>query len=106
MKILVQFQTGPGTRWLYRPDEVRKQLEQMGVSVAHAMSEGAMPKVTAIVEEDKPMTKPLTVCAWCSPGVTGPNVSHGICQFHKNAMLAQLPKTENAEQPKSNDIQH
>lgn len=28
------------------------------------------------------------ICAWCRPGVTGGNISHGICRRHSREMLA------------------
>lgn len=33
------------------------------------------------------------VCAWCHPGLRGPNLSHGICARHKAEMIAQIPTT-------------
>ena len=98
MKILVQFESGPNTRWLFRADEVRKQLEGMGRSVARAMSDGSLPRVTAIVEEQQ-TDELVKVCAWCKPGVTAPNITHGICQYHKQAMLAELAARKTAQQP-------
>ncbi len=29
------------------------------------------------------------ICAWCWPEAIAPNVTHGICQMHKNQILAQ-----------------
>ena len=30
------------------------------------------------------------VCSWCHPGVTGPNITHGICRKHAKIMRMQL----------------
>lgn len=92
MKILLQFEEGPNTRWLFPSGDVRKAVESLGRNIAHALTDGSVPKVSAIIEESK---VPEVICAWCSPGVTRPGISHGICTFHKEAMLKQ--KTE---QPK------
>lgn len=27
------------------------------------------------------------LCAWCHPGVSGPNITHGICATHKQQVL-------------------
>jgi hypothetical protein len=36
----------------------------------------------------KPDAPLETVCAWCHPGDTRPNISHGICEKHRKEMLA------------------
>lgn len=32
----------------------------------------------------------ITICAWCYPGVSAPNISHTICERHKRDMLAGI----------------
>jgi len=98
MKILVQFEAGPNTRWLFSLDEVRKELERLARNVSCAMTEGPQPKVTAIVEEQT-AAPALVLCAWCNPSRTEPGISHGICNFHKVRMEAELLKIK-TEQPK------
>ena len=36
--------------------------------------------------------KPRVICAWCEPGPYPPGVSHGICERHRNDMLAEVRK--------------
>ena len=31
-----------------------------------------------------------SVCAWCEPGVREENTTHGICDMHAEAMLAEI----------------
>lgn len=36
-------------------------------------------------------TKLIKVCAWCEPNRKGKNITHGICQMHKDRFLKGLP---------------
>jgi len=37
--------------------------------------------------------KPITLCAWCHPNPTEPNISHGICKKHLAELLEQAKET-------------
>jgi hypothetical protein len=37
----------------------------------------------------------VVICAWCSPGVGGENVSHTICEKHAAAMRAEIEAFKN-----------
>jgi hypothetical protein len=55
----------------------------------------ATPSVVPARRLARPVCHPaapvlVTVCAWCTPGVGGPNVTHGICPTHQAEMLAEV----------------
>lgn len=39
-------------------------------------------KISPFIDDGFPVL--IRVCAWCSPGVKGPNLTHVICKHHSD----------------------
>jgi len=63
-----------------RTERIRELMEDEGMSRAAAVADMAAYGI------------PLTVaCAWCTPGVDAPGMSHGICERHAAELAPECP---------------
>lgn len=60
--------------------------------VVQAIREGMTPIAPEVLRERlwPESAGFVSVCAWCTPGVGGPNVTHGICAKHQAEMREEI----------------